>query len=143
MKCKVLGCKYDTEEDIEKTAKTGEHLQLLGFHVDAVHPKPEPQQAVGVTHAPTTTRMEKIQCPKLELKGGSSTEEQWEFFTFRWGQYKTMVNIAGLETKNLAVGLGAEVVGLVFHRLGKETYEALTEENLLKEAKQLVVKSRN
>ena len=87
--------------------------------------------------------MEKIQCPKLELKGGSSTEEQWEFFTFRWGQYKTMVDITGRETENLAIGLGAEVVGLVFHRLGKGTYEALTEGNLLKEAKQLVVKSRN
>ena len=54
-----------------------------------------------------------------------------------------MVDITGRETENLAIGLGAEVVGLVFHRLGKGTYEALTEGNLLKEAKQLVVKSRN
>ena len=54
-----------------------------------------------------------------------------------------MVNITGQEKQNLAFGLGPEVVGLVFHRLGQETYEALSEENLLKEAKQLVVKSRN
>ena len=143
MKCKVPACTYNTEEDIDKSAKTGEHLQLLGFHVEAIHPKPVPQPEVGTHHATAPTRMEKIQCPKLELKGGSSTEEQWELFTFRWGQYKTMVDISGRETKNLAIGLGAEVEGLVFHRLGKESYEALSEENLLKEAKQLVVKSRN
>ena len=50
------------------------------------------------------------------------------------------MDIAGREKKNLALGLGDEVVDLVFHRLGKATY---TEEGLLKEAKHLVVKSRN
>ena len=36
MKCKVP----DTEEDIASLSATGVHLQLLGFHVEAVHPKP-------------------------------------------------------------------------------------------------------
>ena len=110
MKCKVPTCTYDTEEDIDKTSSTGEHLQLLGFHMEDVHPKPD---------------------------------QDWDFFTFSWGQYKSMVNITERETENLAVGLGPEVVALVFHRLGKETYESLTEEDLLREARQLVVKSRN
>ena len=143
MKCKVPGCPYDTEEDIAGISATGEHLQLLGFHVEAVHPKPGTQLVAGDTQAPTPVRLEKIQCPKLELKGGSCSEEQWEYFTFRWEQYKTMVEISGREKKNLALGLGDEVVGLVFHRLGRATYTALTEEGLLREAKHLVVKSRN
>ena len=97
MKCKVPTCTYDTEEDIAKTSSTGEHLQLLGFHVDAVHPKPGPQPVVGDTSAPTNMRMEKIQCPKLNMKGGSATDQDWDFFTFSWGQYKSMVNITGRE----------------------------------------------
>ena len=82
MKCKVPTCTYDTEEDIDKTSSTGEHLQLLGFHVEAVHPKPGSQPVVFDTYAPTPTKMEKIQCPKLEVKGGSSTDQAWYFFTF-------------------------------------------------------------
>ena len=82
MKCKVPGCTYNTEEDIDKTSATGEHIQFLGFHREDAHPKPGPQQEVGDTHAPTPTRMEKIQCPKLEVKGGSSTDQAWYFFTF-------------------------------------------------------------
>ena len=139
MKCKVP----DTEEDIASLSATGEHLQLLGFHVEAVHPKPWTQPVARDTQAPTPVMLEKIQCPKLELKGGSCSEEQWEYFTFRWEQYKKMVEISGREKENLALGLGDEVVGLVFHRLGRATYTALTEEGLLREAKHLVVKSRN
>ena len=35
-------------------------------------------------------------------------------------QYKTMVDIAGKEKKNLAIGLGDEMVGVVFHWLGTD-----------------------
>ena len=42
VKCKVPTCTYDTEADIKKTSKVGEHLQMLGFHVGAVHPMQVP-----------------------------------------------------------------------------------------------------
>ena len=43
MKCQVPQCPYNTGEDIAKTSKSGEHIQLLGIHMDTVHPKPPPQ----------------------------------------------------------------------------------------------------
>ena len=51
-----------------------------------------------------------------------------------------MVDIAGLETENLGLGLGVELDGMVFNILGKE---GLGEEEFLKETKQLEVKSWN
>jgi hypothetical protein len=57
MKCKVTMCTYDTVEDINKTYKEGEHLQLLGFHVD---PKPAPKPLAALQPASTHPRTEKI-----------------------------------------------------------------------------------
>ena len=82
LKCMVPTYTYDTEEDIDELSATGEHLTLLGFHVDAVHPKPPPQPAATGHPAPAPARTEKIDRPKLEIKDGSSSEEQWNFFTF-------------------------------------------------------------
>ena len=49
-----------------------------------------------------------------------------------------MVDIAGKEKKNLAIGLGDEMVGLVFHWLSRKTFMALADEGLLYEAKQII-----
>ena len=138
-------CTYDTEDDIDKESSTGEHLTLLGFHVDAVHPKPPPQLHPAATGhpAPAPARTEKIDRPKLEMKDGSSTEEQWNFFTFSWQQYKTIANMTGNEKERLGVCLGDTVASLVYSRLGVKKYKELTEAELLKEARQLVVKTRN
>ena len=143
VKCKVPTCTYDTEADIEKTSKVGEHLQRLGFHVGAVHPMQVPQPVAAQQPAPTNPRTKKIAYPKLEMKDGSSTEEQWNFFTFSWQQYKVMANIGGQEKERLGGCLGDTVVGMVFARHGNKRYKELTEEELVTEAKQLVVKSRN
>ena len=77
------------------------------------------------------------------MKDGSSTEEQWNFFTFSWQQYKTIANIAGHEKERLGVCLGDTVASMVYARLGDKKYKELTEADLPKEARQLVVKSRN
>ena len=42
VKCKVPTCTYDTEEDIDELSAMSEHLMLLGFHREDVHPK-QPQ----------------------------------------------------------------------------------------------------
>ena len=143
MKCKVPLCTYNTEEDIDETSTVGEHLQRLGFHVDAVHPKPPPQPAATDHPAPAPARTEKIDRPKLEMKDGSSSEEQWNFFTFSWQQYKTIAKITGNEKERLGVCLGYTVASMVYARLGDTRYKELTEDDLLKEARQLVVKTRN
>ena len=77
------------------------------------------------------------------MKDGSSTEEQWKFFTFSWEQYKTLAKITGNEKETLGVCLGDTKASLVYSGLGDVKYKVLTEVELLKEARQLVVKTRN
>ena len=104
-----------------RTSGLGSTSSSSGYtHMDGVHSKPGLHTGVGDTQGPVPIRLEKIQCPKLDLEDGSPLEEKWEYFTFRWKQYKTMVDIAGKEKKNLAIGLGDEMVGVVFHWLGTD-----------------------
>jgi hypothetical protein len=140
VKCQVTSCTYKTEQDIEKTSALADHMALLNIHREDAHPKP-PATTNHPASAPART--EKIGRPKLEMKDGSSTEEQWKFFTFSWEQYKTLANITGNEKETLGVCLGDTVASLVYSRLGDVKYKALTEVELLKEARQLVVKTRN
>ena len=72
-----------------------------------------------------------------------ATEEDWDYFTFRWGGYKSMVNLGDKEKERLGASLGDVVISNVYGRLGKTKYEALSVEQLLLEVKQLVVRSRN
>jgi hypothetical protein len=102
MKCKVPTCTYDTVDDIDETSKVEAHRRLLGFHVDAIHPKP------------AHPRTEKIAYPKLEMKDGSSSEEQWNFFTFSWQQYKAIAHIDVHEKERLGVCPGDTVASMVF-----------------------------
>jgi hypothetical protein len=95
--CQVPRCTYDTEKDIANTSALSDHRMLLGFHREDAHPKPQLQPAATGHPAPAPARTEKIDRPKLEMKDGSSTEEQWNFFTFSWQQYKTIANITGNE----------------------------------------------
>ena len=106
IKCKVPTCTFNTVDEIDETSKVGAHLILLGFHVDAVHPKPT-LQPLAVQHSgPANPRTEKIAHPKLEMKDGSSSEEQWNFFTFSWQQFKAIAKIGGHEKERLEVCLG-------------------------------------
>ena len=70
-------------------------------------------------------------------------EEDWDYFFFRWGEYKSMVNLGNKEKEHLGASLGDIVISNVYGRLGKVKYEALSVGELLKEVKQLVVRSRN
>ena len=79
MKCKMPTCTFNTVDEIDETSKVGAHLSLLGFHVDAIHPKSAPQPLAVQQPAPANPRTEKIAHPKLEMKDGSSSEEQWNF----------------------------------------------------------------
>jgi hypothetical protein len=78
---------------------------------------------------------------KCKVPRWGNTEEQWNFFTFSWQQYKA--NIEGQEKERLGGCLGDTVAGMVFARHSDKRYKELTEEELLKKAKQLFVKSRN
>ena len=60
-------------------------------------------QGLGIPKAQPRVRLEMIKGIKLE--GGSASEEKYEYFTFWWKQYKTMVDIVGKEKKNLGEGV--------------------------------------
>ena len=77
------------------------------------------------------------------MKDGCTSEESWDFFTFSWRQYKTLANITGNVKERLGVCLGEVVAGMVFARVGDARYNELSEEDLLEEARQLIVKKRN
>ena len=154
MKCKVPGCTYNTDEDIvggeevvtgdQQVQLLGMHLQLLGFHVDAAHPKQWSQPGSGNGTggvADVSAKIEKVARPQLVTKGGYAMEEDWDYFTFRWGGYKSMVNLGDKEKEHLGASLGDVVISNVYGRLGKTKYEALSVEQLLLEVKQLVVRS--
>ena len=73
------------------------------------------------------------------MNDGCTSEELWDFFMFSWRQYKTLTNITG----NVKERLGEAVACMVFARIGDARYNELSEENLLEEARQLIVKKRN
>ena len=73
-------------------------------------------QGLAIPKAQPRVRLEMIQGIKLE--GGSASEEKYEYFTFWWKQYKTMVDIAGKEKKNLAIALVWEMRWLGWYSTG-------------------------
>ena len=137
MKCKVAGCNYDTQEDlgVDDKPTTSDHLTLMTFHREDQH--------AAVVPAPATPKTEKVQVPKLVTKNGSTTEEAWDFFTHRWAQYKATVNLGTQEKEKLGEALGESLLSDVYGRMGHDKYTALSVDGVLKEARHLVVKTRN
>ena len=74
MKCPYPSCDYDTGTEIPEDGSIELKLQLLGIHERGVHPiNTQPVQQAA-------PRTEKFSRPKLELKDGMVSEEDWEFF---------------------------------------------------------------
>ena len=136
MKCPYPSCDYDTGTEIPEDGSIELKLQLLGIHERGVLPiNTQPVQQAA-------PRTEKFSRPKLELKDGMVSEEDWEFFLHSWAEYKRLAD-PGLHCREiLGLSLG-EVAGRVFNRVGSAPYEKLTEQELLIEAKKLAVKRRN
>ena len=134
MKCPYPNCEYNTDTEIAADGSIEFKLQLLSIHERGVHPT-QPVQ-------PAAPRMEKFTRPKLELKDGMVSEEDWEFFLHNWDEYKRLADPGTHSREILGLSLG-EVAGRVFNRVGSTTYDKLTEQELLSEAKNLAVKRRN
>ena len=118
-------------------------LELLKLHREDAHPRPEGQAAAAVPVG--ASRLAKLVKPSLALKDGQIEEEGWEYFIHRFASYKQQ---AGPEEaanckQHLAECLGEEVSRAVFSRLGQTRWEALTEPQLLEEAKLICVRARN
>ena len=142
LQCQVPACNYKPSDDVEEglVATMSELLQLMQFHTDAVHPR---QPDAVVAPAPATPRTEKILVPKLVTKNGSATEEAWDFFTHRWTQYKATVNLGTQEKEKLGEALGESLLSDIYGRMGHDKFMTLSVDGVLKEARHLVVKTRN
>ena len=143
LRCRAPTCTYKPVEDLEEGTTT-ELLQLLQLHVDTVHPRQPVANAAPVgDQVRATAKTEEVTSPQLVTKGGYATEEDWDYFIFRWEQYKSMVNLGTNEKGYLGTCLGDTVVSNVYGRLGHDKYTDLSTGDLLKEARKLVVRSRN
>jgi hypothetical protein len=140
MKCNQKDCVYMTAEDIPSGGSISEHITMLGYHREDVHPKsPPPPQPVA---APAVARTEKFLRPKLAVNDGSVAEEDWEYFVNSWNEYKTLSG-PGAHAKEILIQCLGDVGGSVFNRVGVGAYNNLSKVDLLREAKKLVVKKRN
>ena len=136
MKCPYPDCGYNTDAEIAADGSIELKLQLLGIHERGMHPiNTQPVQQAA-------PRTEKFSRPKLELKDGMVSEEDWEFFLHNWAEYKRLADPGTHSREILGLSLG-EVAGRVFNRVGSTSYDKLTEQELLNEARNLAVKRRN
>ena len=118
MRCKQVGCQYDTTEDAPATANPTlrDHIDLLQIHVQLVHP-PLPAQAPAHPVAPQQNT-QRVSPPKLILVDGKMEEAAWEAFAHAWANYKSAGNVqVGNKNPLLASVLG-ETYSKVFGRLG-------------------------
>ena len=120
------------------TSVVGFHLNLLGFLMDAFHP---------MAPTPVTNSTGKTSDPKPQLKDGFVWEDQWDFFTYSWQQYKSVAAMDGSVNDRLGACLGACKGDMgatkIFPKLGDEFYNELAEVEMMQETRQLVVKIRN
>ena len=138
MKCLHDECTSNTDSQIPVDSEIDLKLKLLDLHEKAAHSIPTmalPKQA-----APART--EKYARPKLELKDGMVVEEEWEFFLHNWNEFKRLASPGEHSREILGLCLG-EVAGRVFNRVGSISYDKLTEQELINEAKSLAVRRRN
>ena len=123
-------CTYNTEEDIASTSMVEAHLRLLSFHVDTTHPMPP---LTTNQPMPVNTSTVKTADPKPQLKDGFVSEEQWNFLTHSWQQYKSAANMDGSEKDRLGACLGDMVATKIFAKLGDRIYKELVEVEMMQE----------
>ena len=138
MKCLHSECTFNTDSQIPADSEIDLKLKLLDLHEKAEH-------SIHITALPNQAapaRTEKYARPKLELKDGMVAEEEWEFFLHNWNEFKRLASPGEHSREILGLCLG-EVAGRVFNRVGSISYDKLTEQELINEAKSLAVRRRN
>ena len=145
MRCKQVGCQYDTTEDAPATANPTlrDHIDLLSLHDRQLHPPATLQQPQVVQQVAPQQNTQRVQPPKLILVDGKIEEAGWDAFAHAWANYKQAGNVQVGNEKSLLANVLGETYTKVFGRLGVTAYDAITEQSLLENAKKLVVIRRN
>ena len=140
--CPHAGCQYNTGQDLNADVNptVADQIAMLGHHRGGVHEHPPAPPQVQPPPAQNVTR---VRPPQLRLEEGKIEEPDWEAFLAEWDNFKVAGNLQiGTEKHQLGSVLG-ETYTKVFGRLGPAAYAALTEQELLAQAKLLVIKRRN
>ena len=116
---------------------------MLGHHIQGAHQPAPAAPAPPQIQPPPAQNVTRVRPPELRLEEGKIEEPDWEAFLAEWDNFKVAGNLQiGTEKHQLGSVLGATRTK-VFGRLGPAAYAALTEQELLDQAKLLVIKRRN
>ena len=147
MSCSFPGCQYSTDQDLTTAMSPtlDNHLTMIGIHIQGVHqpvPAPPPPPPPQI-QPPPLQNVTRVRPPELRLEEGKIEEPDWDAFIAEWENFKVAGNLQiGTEKHQLGSVLGATRTK-VFGRLGPAAYGALTERELLEQARLLVIKRRN
>ena len=122
-KCEFADC--DWEQD---TANLETFATLYKIHVSAVHAQPT-----------SNAKAEKAKRPPLS---SDVSDEDWEYFTSRWEQYKKAANITGDDVVTQLMECCDEQLRREHHRTFSGA-GATTETDILAELKQIAVSKKN
>ena len=137
------GCQYTTGQVLteQMNPTTADHVAVIGQHYTVFHPvqvlpaAPQPP--------PPAQNVTRVRPPQLRLVDGKLEETDWDAFVAEWENFKIAGNLqVGTEKHQLGSVLG-ETYTRVYNRLGPVAYEALSEQELLDNAKLLIIKRRN
>ena len=143
--CPHEGCQYDTVQDLpaDVAPTTANHIAMLSHYTGTLHAPAAPASPPPQIQPPPLQNVTRVRPPELRLEEGKIEEPDWDAFIAEWENFKVAGNLQiGTEKHQLGSVLGATRTK-VFGRLGKAAYEALTERELLDQARLLVIKRRN
>ena len=143
--CPHEGCQYDTVQDLpaDVAPTTANHIAMLSHYTGTLHAPAAPASPPPQIQPPPLQNVTRVRPPELRLEEGKIEEPDWDAFIAEWENFKVAGNLQiGTEKHQLGSVLGATRTK-VFGRLGPAAYEALTERELLEQARLLVIKRRN
>merc|ERR1712030_25401 len=111
------------------------HLTMIGIHIHGAHQQVPAAPPPPQIQPPPLQNVTRVRPPELRLEEGKIEEPDWDAFIAEWENFKVAGNLQiGTEKHQLGSVLG-ETRTKVFGRLGSAAYKALTERELLEQAK--------
>ena len=98
---------------------------------------------LAVEPQPAQLKAKKLSRPSLRVMGSQVEEEAYEFFIHQWEMYKAQANLVTNSKQHLKSCIGDKIMAILYGRLGKEGWGALTEKDLLHHVKEVFVNKRN
>ena len=134
----TISCEYGGCDWVSVKAKAETCVQQLQIHTTARHAQPSKSAQGGLA------KPEKAKRPEL---AGEMSDEDWVYFKSRWKEYKKATGITGDDIIIQLMECCCDSIRRDHHRTFSkaegESATAVTEEERLKELKQLAVRKKN